>query len=177
VLCFSTCSLQSWALDAYQKAQFLFDMATCGVQGFWKKGNHCKSFVCFALINFKAFCVLVDIQICQLGGWVRSDPSLSFTISRDFASLFSCLHPWDWQLLQDAKKEIDLLMGLKFFKNNNSWLTFHDVQGMAESWVEGGDEWESQFQDFIQRSSVAWVVPKQQQHWQTEFQQPKFTDS
>jgi hypothetical protein len=43
-------------------------------------------------------------------------------------------------LLQDAKKEIDLLMGLNFFKNNNSWLTFHDVQGMAESWVERGDE-------------------------------------
>jgi hypothetical protein len=59
-------------------------MATCGVQAFWKKGNHCKSLVCFALINFKAFCVLVGIQICQPGGWVRSDPSLSFTITRDF---------------------------------------------------------------------------------------------
>lgn len=87
VLCFSTCSLQSSALGAYQKAQFLFDMATCGVQGFWKKGNHCKSLVCFAHINFKAFCVLVGIQICQPGGWVRSDPKPIFYNNQGFLHL------------------------------------------------------------------------------------------
>ncbi len=115
MLCFSTCSLQSRALDAYQKAQFLFDMATCGVQGFWKKGNHCKSLVSFALINFKAFCVLVGIQICQPGGWVRSDPSLSFTITRDFCISLFMFAPLRLSVASRCKKGDTFVNGTEFF--------------------------------------------------------------